>query len=113
MKKCFITILGFLSAPTIAGEWVTLEPENLAQYEVAQQGALSFINEGLYVKHKATFTTTLPCAKKQFVVITDTKLADRALSSLMFAIASKKTMQFYVEGCSNDYLHGKIFILAP
>jgi hypothetical protein len=113
MKKAVFLILGFLSFPTIAGEWVTLEPQNLAQYEVTQQGALSFANEGLYIKHKAVFTTTSSCAKKEFLAITDTKLADRALSSLMFAIASNKTMRFYVEGCNNDYIQAKMFMLIP
>lgn len=94
-----------------AGEWVTLEPQNLMQYEIAQAGALGFANEGLYVRHKTSFSTTLTCAKKEFVVITDQKLADRTLSSLMFATTTNKTVRFYVDGCNNDYLHGKIFML--
>lgn len=113
MKLTFISIIGLLSIQANAGEWLTLEPQNLAQYEVIQQGAFSFANEGLYIKHKATFTTTQQCTKKEFIAITDPKLADRALSSLMFAIASNKIMRFYVEGCNNEYLQGKIFMLVP
>jgi hypothetical protein len=110
MRKIFLLAIVFLSSKTVAGEWVTLEPENLLQYEVAQQGALSFANEGFYIKHKTKFTTSLTCAKKEFVVFTDPKMIDRALSSLMFAISTNKKMSFYVNGCNNEYIHAKAFV---
>ncbi|MDR6984482.1 hypothetical protein J2X32_003126 [Rheinheimera pacifica] len=102
-----------LLSPTImAGEWVTLEPENLLQYEIIQQNAFSYANEGLYIKHKTKFTTALACAKKEFVVFTEPKMIDRALSSLMFAISSNKTMRFYVTGCDNEYIHAKVLMFV-
>ncbi|HEY0924144.1 hypothetical protein [Rheinheimera pacifica] len=110
MRKFFLLAMILLSPKIIAGEWVTLEPENLLQYEVAQQDALSYANEGLYIRHKTKFTTTLACAKKEFVVFTDPKMIDRALSSLMFAISSNKTLKFYVTGCDNEYIHAKLFM---
>ena len=111
--KLFIVLSLVFSFNIFAGEWVTLEPQNLADIEVAQAGALSFANEGVYFKRNPSFSTTYTCAKKEFVVITDPKLADRALSAVMFAMASNKTIRFYVDGCNNDYLQGKMFMLLP
>lgn len=112
--KLFCGLLLLLLTPSLlASEWVTLEPEDFSQYEISQANALGFASEGLYIKHKSGFATSLTCAKKEFVVITDPKLADRALTSLLFAMTTQKTMRFYVDGCSNNYLHAKMLMLIP
>jgi hypothetical protein len=113
MKKLAILATALFSTFSQAGEWVTLEAKDFLQVEIAQAGALSFAAEGVYFKHKTTFNTSVSCSKKQFVVITDPKLADRALSVAMFASATSKTLQFYVDGCNNQYLHGKIVMMKP
>ena len=106
---CFIFLLVFQHAQ--AGEWVTLAPADLKQYEVAKEGALGSLNEGIYIRHKSSFATTLDCPKREFVVINDPKLADRALSSIMYAATTNKTIQLYVDGCNQGYLRASIFMV--
>lgn len=100
-----------LISSVCSAEWLTLTPENLAQYEVVGPNTLS--EEGLYIKHVSSFTTSLSCTKNQFLIITDPKLADRVLSSLMFSIASNKTVKFYASTCKNNIPHATMFMLMP
>lgn len=105
MKKLLLPLL-FL--PNIcSSEWVSLTPSDLLEYQIITANAYSFAEEGLYIKHKEkfSFSSSLPCSKKQFVAITDEKLSSSTLSTLMFAIASGKTVRFYVDGCTKDYPH--------
>lgn len=108
----FITSI-LLTGFTYAGEWLELKPTDLRQIEIAQEGALSFASEGVYFVHNGEYPTTLSCSKKAYVVITDQKLIDRSYSGALFAIASGKTLKFYVDGCDNGYIHAKIFMLLP
>ncbi|WP_010381725.1 hypothetical protein [Pseudoalteromonas rubra] len=104
MKK-IILVLMLLPGWVSGGEWVELAPNDLLQYELIQKNAFSFADEGLYVRHKSrfTFANQLQCSKKEFIVFTDEKMADRALSSLLFAMSTSRTLKFYVNGCTNDY----------
>lgn len=111
MKQIAILAAIIFSSLSQAGEWVTLEANDLLQVEIMQAGALSSASEGVYFKHRTSFNTTLSCSKKQFVVFTDPKLADRALSVAMFASTTNKILKFYVDGCDQQYLHGKIVML--
>lgn len=113
MKKIFVLTL-FLTTVANADEWVVLNPADLLQYEVIQPNVYSYAAEGLYIKHKTTFLMpNVSCSKKNFVAFTNEKLADRALSSLLFAIASNKTMKFFIQGCTNDYPKAVNFLLVP
>lgn len=110
--KVFICGLFFLVIQNVqAGEWITLAPTDLKQYEVAKEGALGVLNEGVYIRHKSSFSTTLDCPKREFIVINDPKLADRAMSSIMYAATTNKTMQFYVDGCNQGYIRASIFMV--
>lgn len=111
-KLKFFFCLFLLSTSSICvAEWLTLTPQSLAQYEIVGPNALG--EEGLYVKHVSSFPTSLGCTKNQFIIITDPKLADRVLSSIMFSIASNKTMKFYADSCKNNIPHASMFMLIP
>ncbi|HEY8939621.1 MAG TPA: hypothetical protein VIM59_05520 [Cellvibrio sp.] len=97
MKSIFLILTIFASFSAIAGEWITLTPENYNGFQIAQANNSANQPEGLYVSFKSSFSTTSTCTRKDFVVITDPKLADRALSTLMFAQATAKSLKFYVD----------------
>lgn len=111
MKVVAMFFLLMLSTSGSAGEWVAVRNGDILQYEVSKQNAAGMFDEGLYIKHRSSFTTNVDCPKKDFVLIKDQKLADRAMSSLMYAAATNKSMQFYVEGCNQGYLHATIFMV--
>ncbi|KZN48587.1 hypothetical protein N474_24815 [Pseudoalteromonas luteoviolacea CPMOR-2] len=104
MKKIAFLLI-FLSGWVRAGEWVEFAPSDLLQYELVQSNAFSFAEEGLYIRHKSAFTfaNQVQCSRKEFIVITDAKLTDRALSSLLFAMSTSRTIKLYVKGCTKDY----------
>lgn len=111
MKFSITLFLVALSTVSNAGEWVSVRASDILQYEVSKQNGAGMFDEGLYIKHRSSFTTTVDCPKKEFVLIKDQKLADRALSSLMYATATNKSMQFFVEGCNQGYLSASIFMV--
>lgn len=107
---CAIWLL-LLTSVAFAGEWVTLKPSDLLQYEVSKQGGAGSFDEGLYIKNRSFFITSLSSTNKSFVLIKAPKLADRALSSLLYASATGKSMQFYVDGCNQGNLLASIFMV--
>ncbi len=115
MKQIFIIILFFSTSFSFAGEWVELTPANFLQLEIVEHDAFSFADGGVYVKHKTQFpfSTSVTCSKKQFVAFIDPKLADRALSVIMMAIATSKTIKLYVNGCTHDYPRATVITLIP
>ncbi|MEW4368014.1 hypothetical protein [Aliikangiella maris] len=115
MKKYIFMFLVIIIGKLEAAEWVTLAPADLMQLEVIDSGVHSFAEEGVYVKHKSEFplSNSVTCSKKQFVAFVNPKLADRAMSAMMYAMSSSKTIKFYVDGCSNDYPLAKSFMLMP
>lgn len=112
MKVFSIFLFAILSTASVAGEWVSVRASDILQYEVSKQNGAGMFDEGLYIKHRSSFTTAVDCPKKDFVLIKDQKLADRAMSSLMYATATNKSMQFFVEGCNQGYLHATIFMVS-
>lgn len=115
MRKLFsILLIGFANS-AYSGEWVELIPSNFEQLEIVEKNSFSFADEGVYIKHKGeySFSSTVSCSKKQFVAFVEPKLADRALSVAMMAIATSKTMRFYVNGCTQDYPKAVSIILVP
>lgn len=107
MKKLLLIGSLFLSSYVTAGQWVTLTPENIADIETIQAGAMSFAAEGVYFKHVSTFATAENCARKDYIAILDPKLADRAYAAGLYAMATKKTLLLWVDGCTNSYLLAK------
>lgn len=105
MKTVLTTIFLFLAPLSYSGEWVELIPSNFGQLEIVEANTHAFAAEGVYIKHRTaySFSTSITCSKKQFVAFIEPKLADRALSVIMMAIATSKTVKFYVDGCTNDY----------
>ncbi len=102
----------FTAVSAQAGEWLTLRPQDLAQYELAQANTFNNAAEGLYIKHVGLFQTTMTCARKDFVMIGgDARVVNRALATLMFAMANNKTIQFWVTNCSTDYIEAKNLML--
>lgn len=113
MKALLLAGSIFFSTYAAAGEWVTLTAQNLADIETIQAGAMSFAAEGVYFRHKGTFTASENCARKDYIAILDPKLADRAYSAGLFAMASNKTLLFWVDGCTNNYLLAKGIMITP
>lgn len=111
-STAFVAFGVLSSVPAHAGEWLTLRPQDLAQYELAQANTFNNAAEGLYIKHIGLFQTSLTCARKDFVMIGgDARIVNRALATLMFAMANNKTIQFWVTGCSTDYIEAKNLML--
>ncbi|WP_431287702.1 hypothetical protein [Roseateles chitinivorans] len=116
IRTTFSTILAalglFCAVSAHAGEWLTLRPQDLAQYELAQANTFNNAAEGLYIKHVGLFQTTLTCARKDFVMIGgDARIVNRALATLMFAMANNKTIQFWATNCNTDYIEAKNLML--
>jgi hypothetical protein len=113
MKKYLTVLLISLSSACWSGEWIHVG-NNLRQIEVAQAESMPSANEGVYFMGNAPFVTQQGCTKSLYITIADEKLADRALSMGMFAIASDKTLKVYVDGCdANNYILGKVVLIAP
>lgn len=105
MNKLLSIILLAIATCASAGEWVELTPANFGQLEIVEQNSFSFADEGVYIKHltEYPFSSSVNCSKKQFVAFVEPKLADRALSVVMMAVATSKTIKFYVDGCTQGY----------
>ncbi|MCE9687759.1 hypothetical protein LZP73_16380 [Shewanella sp. AS16] len=113
MKIVIATLSLLMSANALSAGWISLEPKDNAGVEVFPSNFSSGIAAGVYFVHKSTFVSSETCSSKQFVAITDPKLADQTLSIGMFALASNKTIKLWVDGCSNNYLHGKAIKVLP
>jgi hypothetical protein len=117
IRSAFSTLLAalglFTAVSAHAEEWLTLRPQDLAQYEITQANTVNNAAEGLYIKHIGLFQpTTFTCARKDFVMIGgDARVVNRALATLMFAMANNKTIQFWVTGCSTNYIEAKNLML--
>ncbi|MCG9599250.1 hypothetical protein L1D15_21405 [Vibrio sp. Isolate25] len=113
MKLVTTILLLLVSANVLSAEWISLEPKDNEGVEVFPSNFSSGIAAGVYFVHKSSFVSSETCSTKKFVAITDPKLADQALSIGMFALASNKTITLWVDGCSNNYLHGKAIKILP
>ncbi|WP_158467515.1 hypothetical protein [Rheinheimera nanhaiensis] len=115
MRKLISILIVVFATSAYSGEWVELPPANFGQLEIVEQNTFSFADEGVYIKHKSEypFSSSLSCSKKQFVAFVEPKLADRALSVVMMAIATSKTVKFYVDGCTHDYPKAVSIMLVP
>ena len=113
MLKMFAISILFLVAPhTNAAQWFTLNSDSLKQIELIEEGVHSFAEEGVYFKATEDFPVALDCSKKDFVAIVDEKMADRALSLIMYAISTGKSVQFYVDSCTNEYPRARSVMLV-
>ncbi|AQT60659.1 hypothetical protein [Cellvibrio sp. PSBB023] len=101
-----------------AGQWVSLNPADIVSIQITQSTNSAAQTEGLYIalKNPIIGEAASYCARKDFVVITDAKLIDRAFSAYLFAAASQKTIQFYLDGAGKCAYNGPIatiFTLNP
>jgi hypothetical protein len=119
MKKIICLLAAILgSENSWAGQWVTVNPGDISSIQITQPTNSAGQTEGLYIalKSEVTGEAASYCSRKDFVVITDTKLIDRAFSAYLFAAASQKTILFYLDGVGKCAYNGPIatiFTLKP
>ena len=114
MNKLLPIILLAITTFANAGEWVELTPANFGELQILDN-SFSFADEGVYIKHltEYPYSSNVNCSKKQFVAFVEPKLADQALSVVMMARATSKTVRFYVDGCTRDYPKAHSILLKP
>lgn len=95
MKKTLFILL-LLATQAAKAEWITLTPSNLDNIQIVEPTITTGAVEGVYVVFKTSFTTA-SCSTKNIIAILDSKLADRTYSALMLAMATNKTIQFYLD----------------
>ena len=119
MRKIIVLLTAiFGSEISWAGQWVSVNPADIGSVQITQSTNSAGQAEGLYIALKSEITGEAAsyCTRKDFVVITDAKLIDRAFSAYLFASASQKTIQFYLDGVGKCAYNGPIatiFTLKP
>jgi hypothetical protein len=113
MKILLLMITMFISSSAMAGAWISISPSEIENIELWQSNTNSTVNEGVYFRHKSQFSSSESCSNKSFIVVTDPKLADRALSVAIFAISTNKSIKLWVAGCDNAYLHATAVMIIP
>lgn len=74
--------------------------------------------EGLYIGLKTPLAGEAAsyCARKDAVVLTNSKLVDRAYSALLLSMTTKKTVRFFINAsgdCINNMPRVSSIILTP
>lgn len=119
MKKTIsILALSLCAQISSAAQWVTVTPADISSVQVTQSTNAAGQPLGFYIALKTDISGEAAsyCARKNFIVITDPQLIDRAFSAYLFAAASQKTMQFYLDGSGKCIYNGPvatIFTLNP
>lgn len=115
-------ILGFFLlcwAPFInAAQWITLTSSDIQNIQIVQANNSHGSPEGLYVGLKSPIIGGAAnyCTRKDFVVITDQKLIERAYSGILFAMSMNKSFKFYIDKSGNCVQSGPVvtmFMLYP
>lgn len=101
MKKTIILpILFAASFNCLAAEWIEA---NLNQIELAGAG----VTEGVYFAKDTPYQTSYTCPNSRYIVVKETKMADRTLSLALYAKSTSSKLRIYITGCdAQGYLNG-------
>ena len=118
MKKYILLVLLVISNYCASAQWVTVNPTDIDAIQYSQSINAASAAEGIYVilKFNITGDAATFCPRKDFIIITDQKLADRFHSVLLFSISTQKTIKFYLDGPGKCAYNGPIatsFTLVP
>lgn len=114
ISRCFLfaATMAFAStslASAPPGSWVTA---SLDQIELTPAQGW-FTGEGVWFASITPYQTQFDCSNSRYIVIYDSKLADRTLSVALYAKSTGGTVKIYVTGCdSQGYLVGKSVMLV-
>ena len=110
LKKIIFLSLTLTSNITLAGQWVTINPTDISAVQITHSENAAAQPEGLYIalKNNITGDVATYCQRKDFVVITNPKLIDRAYSGYLYAISTQKSMKFYANGIGQCAYNGPI-----
>lgn len=86
-----------------AAQWVQLTSSDIQNIQIVQAGNSHGSPEGLYVGLKSPITGDAAnyCSRKDFIVITDQELIERAYSGVLFAMSMNKSFKFYIDKSGN------------
>lgn len=109
-KIFYFLMVALISNVASAGEWITVSPSDIRAIQISQSANSAAQPEGLYIALKVTITGSAAsyCQRKDFVVITDPKLIDRAYSGYLYAISAQKGMKFYANGVGQCVYNGPV-----
>lgn len=101
-----------------AAQWVSVNPADISSVQITQSANSAGQPLGFYIalKNDIVGEAASYCVRKNFIVITDPELMKQAFSAYLFAAASQKTMQFYLNGTGQCTYNGPvatIFTLHP
>lgn len=96
----YLLFLMVYSHLSISAQWLVLQPADIKNIQLIQADNSNNSAEGLYIALHADIggAAASYCPRKDVIVITDPKLIDRVYSGVMFAMASQKVTQFYIDG---------------
>lgn len=117
-KELISTLLLSLSGFAFSSQWVSINPSDIDYIQWAQSTNSAAQNEGLYIalKNEIVGEVASYCSRKNFIVITDAKLADRVYSSVLYAMSTQKQIRLYWDGSGKCAYNGPIatiFTLVP
>ena len=91
----------------LSAQWIEL---HLGQIEILAE--TDSHREGVYFAKPTSYASQFSCSKDRYVVIRESKLADRAMSLALYAKSSNLSLKAYVVGCdSKCYLDGRSVML--
>ena len=119
MKYLAIFLLITISQLTNSATWFDVSSENLGAIQIAKGSNSHGQTEGLYLGIKAggiSGEAATYCTRKDFLVVTDPELVELTYSGLLFALATNRTIRFYLNGansCVEDGPLATMVILNP
>lgn len=110
MRKFLFILLMFLPGLSFAAQWIELGVSDIDNIQLVQQNNSHGSQEGLYIALKSDITGEAGtyCPRKDFLVITDSKLIDRVYAGLMYAATTQKTVRFYINGAGSCVMNGPL-----
>lgn len=109
-KILYLLTLALASKASLAGQWITVHPTDVSAIQITHSENAAAQPEGLYIALKTNITGEAAsyCQRRDFLVITNPKLIDRAYSGYMFALTTQKSMKFYVNGIGQCAYSGPV-----
>jgi hypothetical protein len=95
--------LAVFSKTTWAGQWIELTTDDIKAIQVSQQNSSAEQPAGLYISLKKDIVgeAATYCIRKDFFVVSDPEQMDRVISLYLFAQASQKRLQFWLDNQGN------------
>ena len=119
MKNLLIAVsILILSVPAYSVQWHDVLPADVSSIQImAAQNAVNQ-PEGVYIGLKSPIPGAggSYCNNNTAIVITDTKLADRAYAGILYALSTGKTIRLFLDGsgtCAYNLPVATSFVLTP